>query len=140
MAISGPPPSEKRRRNNKDAFGAEKVVLPSEAELAELKKIPDGEWISEVELWWKVWSTCAQSALFTVTDWMRLRTLIVTVQSYHLRPTPQKMAEIRQTEGLWGATYVDRMKARLKIEVGPAEEPKKADLKVIDDYRKKLAG
>jgi hypothetical protein len=137
MAGMGPPPKENRRRQNKDTYGAEKVEL-TEEQLTELRTIPEGDWLSEVRLWWRTWSTCAQAQLFTQTDWQRLRTLIVTVQSYHLRPTPQKMAEIRQTETLLGATYVDRMRARIKINK-PDEQPK-AELRAIDDYRKRLAG
>lgn len=141
MALPGGPPQENKRRRNADTFNAEKIVLPTEAELIELKKIPEGDWLPEVQLWWRVWTTCAQSALFTVTDWMRLRTLIITLQSYHVRPTPQKMAEIRQTEGLWGATYVDRMKARIKITMpGQEDKPAPAGTTSIDEYRKRLAG
>lgn len=140
MTLRGPAPQENRRRTNKDTFGAEKVLL-TENEIAELRKIPDGDWFPEVRLWWRVWSGCAQSALFSATDWLRLRILMVTVQSYYQRPTAQKMAEIRQTEGLLGATYVDRMKARIKVEKPSAEKSEaRADLRVIDSYRKKLIG
>jgi hypothetical protein len=139
MAIAGRPPAENKRRRNADTFGAERVTL-TEEQLEEFRTIPEGKWHPETQLWWKGWTTCAQSQLFTVTDWLRLRELIVTRDSYQLRPTAQKMAELRQTEGLWGATYVDRMKARLKIETPGSqtqEEPPK--LAVIADLKKRLA-
>ena len=141
MGISGPPPAANRRRNNKDTFGAEKVALnDDDLDLDELRQIPEGDWQPEVKLWWHVWSHSAQSAVFTATDWLRLRVLIVTVESYYVRPTAQKMAEIRQTEGLLGATYVDRMRARMKVEKDPPAATAKTNLTVIDNYRKKLAG
>lgn len=136
MALPGVPPSENKRRRNGDAFGAEKVEL-TEEDLVKYKTIPEGTWHPEVLLWWECWTTCAQSTLFTVTDWMRLRTLIVTRQSYQDRPTPQKMAEIRQTEGLWGATYVDRMKARIRIN-RPAEGEKKTPLAAVKDIKERM--
>lgn len=138
MGVPGKPPAENRRRRNADTFGAEKQVIPDGGQIDELRTIPAGEWCDQVKLWWRVWSTCPQSVLFTVTDWLRLHVLIVTVQSYYDRPTAQKMAEIRQTEGLLGATYVDRMKARIKVE--KPEMDTKPNLTVIDDYKKRLAG
>ncbi len=137
MAIRGPAPAENRRRNNKDTFGAEKVTL-TEEQLDEFRTIPEGNWHPETKLRWKGWTTCAQSQLFTVTDWLRLRELIVTRDSYQLKPTAQKMAELRQTEGLWGATYVDRMKARLRIEKPDSEKAEAPKLAAIEDYKKRL--
>lgn len=140
MGIAGPPPAANRRRNNKDTFGADEKTTLGAAEIPDdLKQIPEGDWRPQVQLWWRVWSTSPQSAVFTVTDWLRLHTLIVTVESYYQRPTAQKMAEIRQTEGLLGATYVDRLKARMKVETPGAEE-KKPNLAVVEDLRKRLTG
>ena len=142
MAITGPPPKENRRRVNADTFGSTPVNL-TEREVHELKQIPSGDWLPEVKLWWSVWTNCAQSQLFTATDWLRLRTLIVTMQSYYMRPSAQKMAEIRQTESMLGATYVDRMRARVKITKEgqqPAEVAPPAGVAAIKDYRDRLAG
>jgi len=43
-----------------------------------------------------------------------------------------------QNEGLLGATHVDRLKARIKVESQPQEVPD--GVPSIDEYRERLAG
>ncbi|NLA67950.1 MAG: hypothetical protein GX856_06860 [Gammaproteobacteria bacterium] len=112
----GPPPAEKRRRANKDTFAEGVVTVPADAE-ADAPELPGWEsYSTETLRWYNTWCRSPQAALFTVTDWQRLHMLAPLVQEYFAKPSTKLMAEIRLSESLLGATHLDRLRGRIKVE------------------------
>lgn len=119
----GPPPSENKRRRNKDTFAEAEVSVPAESQ-AQAPKLPGASKFSKpVRDWYDTWTKAPQAGAFTVTDWQRLHMLAPLVQQYFEAPTKELMSEIRLNEALLGATHVDRMRGRIKVE---APQPKPA--------------
>lgn len=137
MAGNGPPPAEHRRRRNADTFGGfERVVddgVPTGPQLL-------GEWSEQALAYWDTWRMSPQAKLFLDTDWMRLRMLLPLMESYLTDPTAQKLAEIRQNETLLGATHVDRLRGRIKVERETVTVEASPAVTAIDEYRRQLAG
>lgn len=81
--------------------------------------------------WWEVWATSEQAKYFMPTDWLRLQQIAILVErlfrmeegSASPNGMTLLMAEIRQNEGLFGATILDRM--RLKLRATEGEKGKK---------------
>lgn len=116
MAGMGPPPAEKRRRTNKDTFAESTVTVPADAQV-DAPELPGWEGYSTETLrWYNTWCASPQAVLFTPTDWQRLHMLAPLVDAYFAKPSTKLMAEIRLSESLLGATHVDRMRGRIKLE------------------------
>lgn len=151
MAGNGPPPKANRRRTNADTYAdvqtkvsvtADKLYGPSLLEAVGDVVICnwDEAALSLVEDWWDNWRRAPMAEAFLNTDWQRLTMLALLVADYFTHPHHMKLAEIRQNESLLGATHVDRLKARIKVErdAAPAETP--PGVAALDDYRQRLAG
>lgn len=149
MAGNGPAPQPNRRRRNADTYadvqtrvtvGKTKLRGPTFASVAGDRLDEEPELKQLVEKWWNTWRRSPLAAAWLETDWERLAMLLPLVASYYARPHYTKLAEIRQNESLLGATHVDRLKARIKVELedGPTDVP--AGVAAIDDYRKRLSG
>jgi hypothetical protein len=137
MAGNGPPPKERRRRQNADTYADVQVTVSPDDTLRgpELR----GRWRTGTTQWYETWRRSPQAAAFVDTDWMRLRMLAALVDDYFGQPHHLKLAEIRLNESLLGATHVDRLKARMKIEPpAPAEVP--VGVTALDEYRNRLSG
>lgn len=114
MAGMGPPPAERKR--NKDTFEEGVVSVPADAQV-DAPELPGWEGYSTPTLaWYNTWCTAPQAALFTPTDWQRLHMLARLVEEYFAKPSTKLMSEIRISESLLGATHVDRMRGRIKLE------------------------
>lgn len=74
-------------------------------------------WHPSTLAWYDRWRRSPQAQLFESTDWGRLVMLAPTVDFYHSTPRPSASAlgEIRLNEERLGATYVDRLRARIHI-------------------------
>lgn len=151
MAGNGPAPKANRRRRNADTYADVKTrVSASDSKLRgpTLKQAIgpaidgyDPEVVKLVEAWWSTWRRSPLGEAFLDTDWSRLAMLAPLVASYYARPHHMVLAEIRQNESLLGATHVDRLKARIKVEredPGPQQLP--AGVAAMDAYRRDLAG
>jgi hypothetical protein len=149
MAGHGPAPKPNRRRRNIDTYADVQTRLtadgPSRMRGPTLSKATCGvsdEWEHPVhalvEAWWATWRRSPLTEAWLDTDWQRLAMLAPLVASYHERPHHLTMAEIRQNESLLGATHVDRLKARIKVEPREVEAPKPG-VTALDDYRARLA-
>jgi len=148
--MPGPPPAEKRRRRNADTYSDVAVHVPRTSRmlrgptLAKATFDQSLKWEPEVKsltnAWWETWRRSPLAETFLDTDWQRLAMLAPMVASYYARPHYTKLAEIRQNESLLGATHVDRLKARIKVDVTspPAQVP--AGVAAMDEYRARLAG
>jgi hypothetical protein len=66
--------------------------------------------------WYDTWRRSAQGQLFTSTDWLRVRMLAPLVDAYSRRPSAAAFSEIRLNEERLGATYVDRLRARIRVD------------------------
>jgi hypothetical protein len=146
--MSGPAPKENRRRRNADTYSDVQVKVPPTSSALRGPGLDDvagwmaDGWAAEeralIEAWWSTWRRSPLAEAFLETDWSRLAMLIPLVASYYAKPHYAKLAEIRQNESLLGATHVDRLKARIKVE---KEQPTVAPVGVtaLDDYRARLS-
>lgn len=115
--MHAPKPDEQRRRRNAPTHG--ETVLPRDGEtrgpaLDEL--VPGRGFGPETTAWFDDWRRSPQAAVFELTDWRRLATLAPIVEAYWRRPSAAALSEIRMNEERLGATVVDRMRARMRIE------------------------
>src|SRR5689334_12625653 len=114
MAGNGPPPAAHRRRTNPDTYADVKAVVVVDDTLR--GPALTGSWSQQTREWYDTWRWSPQAAVFVATDWSRLRMLVPLVEKYFRNPHHMTLAEIRQNESLLGATHVDRLKARIKVE------------------------
>lgn len=137
MAGNGPPPKETRRRRNADTYADVQARVVDDGEVRG-PELP-GEHSSYVREWYEQWRRSPQAASFVNTDWQRLHMLAPLVGLYALEPSPKLLGEIRLNESLLGATHVDRLRARIRVEREP--EPEEAGgVTSLDRYRAKLGG
>jgi hypothetical protein len=98
------------------------------------------KWLVATRVWWDSWRRAPQASAFTGTDWQRLTMLLPLVDGYFRKPHHLMLAEIRLNESLLGATYVDRLKARIKVESAKPTATVPAGVTVLDEYRNSVAG
>lgn len=137
--MPGPPPQESRRRRNADTYADVKAVVQDDGEIRGPKL--EGAYSAEIKAWWEIWRRSPQAKTFIETDWVRLKDIARLREVFANKPTALLFAEIRQNESLLGATYADRLRARMKVEKQPekaAEAP--AGVAAMDEYRKRLTG
>lgn len=109
---------DQRTRRNAPTH-SEKVVTDDGAVRGpDLLDATGRDWSEPTKRWFETWRRSPQAQLFEATDWERLLTLVPLVEYYHSAPKPPAAAlsEIRLNEERLGATYVDRMRARIRIE------------------------
>ena len=110
--LHAPKSAETRHRRNAPAHG-EQLVYPDG--IVRGPDLGDGYSDQTVE-WYATWRTSPQAQLFQATDWSRLRLLASIVDAYYRRPSAAALSEIRMNEERLGATVVDRMRARIRVE------------------------
>ncbi len=138
MAGYGPPPSENRRRRNADRYEGQEVEVDP-ARVTEAPPLP-GRHSAAVKRWYETWCSSPQAQAFTVTDWQRLHMLAPLVGLYFRSPDKALMAEIRLNESLLGATHVDRLRARIKLEgEAPAVRPAEAADDLAERRRRRMS-
>ncbi len=136
MPGNGPAPKPNHRYRNADVYSNVQQTVVDDGELC--GPALEGAWPVAVRGWYDIWRRSPQAKTFLITDWARLRMLAPLVANYLESPTPIKMAEIRQNESLLGATYVDRLKGRIKVEAPSPVDSAPVAIAVIDDYRRQL--
>jgi len=121
----GPPPSENKRRRNADTFEDQAVTVAADAEVRGPELPHSTLYGPQTIAWYETWRRAPQAAAFVGTDWQRLAMLAPLVDTYFLEPSTKLLAEIRLNESLLGATHVDRLRARIKVEQpkAPAAPP-----------------
>ncbi len=137
MAGNGPAPSPNRRRRNADTYANVQAQVVEDGKVRGPELV--GRFRHETREWHNTWRRSAQAATFLPTDWTRLAMLAHLVDDYFDNPHHLKLAEIRQNESLLGATHVDRLKARIRVEKPepPAAAP---GVTALDEYRSRLTG
>lgn len=112
------------------------------------------EYKYQTKHWWDTWLASPQVATFTGTDWQRLLMLAPLVESYYrLMGAPEQrgaitnamklMTEIRMNESLLGATHLDRLRGRIKIDRDQTagaddDDDVPENVAIMNDYRKEL--
>jgi hypothetical protein len=101
-----------------------------------------GSWSPGTIDYYETWRRSAQAQLFTDTDWLRLRHVVLPlVELNGKRPAAAYAAEIRLNEERWGALYGDRVRMKMRVETGPvalspeAETPR-APVSIADRLRR----
>lgn len=121
MAGRGPAPQQQHQRERDTRRRQSDVVSVSmDGEI----RGPDlvGPYSEDTLAWYLDWQTAPQASLFSNTDWRRLLLLAPIVDSYFRKPSAAALSEIRLNEERLGATYVDRLRAKIRIESDGAQE------------------
>lgn len=132
MAGHGPPPSENKRRRNEDEFAEHAITVADEGVVHGPELPGAGEYGPRTVDWYETWRRAPQAGAFTGTDWQRLAMLAPIVDAYWAEPSTKLLAEIRLNESLLGATHVDRMRARIKVEAPRPRAPESPAAGVTD--------
>lgn len=139
MAGNGPAPKQQHQRERDTRRRqADSVTVTADRRVRGPKLV--GDYLPQTVAWYDVWRRSPQAKLFEATDWQRLALLAPIVDQYWAKPHPVTLSEIRLNEERLGATYVDRLKARIRVE----KEVEKPDATVTplravrDDVRARL--
>jgi hypothetical protein len=136
MAGTGPAPKPDatRRRRNAPTHGAERPVV-ADGEIRGPALV--GEFGPLVREWHETWRRSPQAALFEETDWTRLQ-MIAPLVDRAFSGSIAAMTEVRMNESLLGATTVDRLKGRIRVERDETPSPG-ATLHVLPSARERHA-
>lgn len=139
MAGMGPPPAARKRRANPDTFQDHQITVSAEA-TADAPALPDEDYYTPAtRRWYRTWCESPQAAAFVATDWQRLHMLAPLVEQYFDTPSTKLLSEIRLNESLLGATHVDRMRARIKVEQSPKSTAATPARDELAERRRRLA-
>jgi hypothetical protein len=123
-------PKPNAARRNAPAHGEASVTDDGQLRGPDLAEELGREDLSPATLkWYDTWRRSPQAQLFEATDWSRLVMLAPIVDYYFKanKPSAQALSEIRMNEERLGATYVDRMRARIRV-----EKSEKPDAEVVE--------
>ncbi|UVK59021.1 terminase small subunit [Microbacterium phage Cen1621] len=113
--MPGPLPKENRQRERDTRRRAgEFTHVEADGELRGPELV--GNYSPATLAWYDVWRRSPQAALFESTDWLRLALLAPMVERHLESPSAAAMSEIRMNEERLGATYADRLRARIAID------------------------
>ncbi|AYN58482.1 terminase small subunit [Arthrobacter phage Liebe] len=121
MAGRGPAPKEHHQRERDTRRRQADVVTVAADGTVRGPSLEEGtgraDWSDATVAWYDRWRRSAQAQLFQSTDWGRLLMLVPIVESYFtIKPSAAALSEIRLNEERLGATYVDRLRAKIRIE------------------------
>jgi hypothetical protein len=115
--LHAPKPDEQRRRRNAPAHDTIELERHDELLGPELHELTGRrDWPECVTRWYATWRCTPQARIFESTDWLRLGMLAPIVEAHFNRPSAAALSEIRMNEERLGATVVDRMRARMRID------------------------
>ena len=158
IPYKGVPPKDEDQRVNRIPKRFEKTILESDPEpvlrgpdlpLA----APNGfQWCPRTLEWWDTWRRAPQSKLLGKTDWETMfEAAFLHNELWRPRTTGRDLsptaivnylAELRRRVGAFGATWEDRQKLQLMIEVPQTEEEAEArlayDAQAAVDYASRL--
>ncbi len=141
MAGRGPLPKMQRQRERDTRRRmAEMTIVKPDGEVRG-PELPPG-YSDEVVEWYETWRRSPMAQLFEETDWTRLRLILAPlIESYLRRPTAAALSEIRLNEERLGATYADRLRARILVEdEAPLAPVAELPPSSRDDVRDRLKG
>src|SRR4051812_30587168 len=115
-------PDGQRRRRNAPTHDTTTLVRDGEVRGPSLEELTGrAHWPERVIRWYETWRRVPMAQLFEDTDWQRLGLLAEGVEALSKRWSAATMSEIRMNEERFGATVVDRMRARMRVEDDNAE-------------------
>lgn len=130
MAGRGPAPKEQHQRERDTRRRQSDVVSVSQdGEIRGPELV--GPFSEETHAWYLDWRVAPQASLFTNTDWRRLLLLAPIVDSYFRKPSAAALSEIRLNEERLGATYVDRLRAKIRVEAESQAEAEVVQLHAV---------
>lgn len=130
-------PEGQRRRRNAPTHDTVTLTRDGEVRGPALEELTGrADWPGLVVRWYETWRRSPQAAVFEETDWMRLGILASMVARYAKTPSASALSEIRMNEERLGATVVDRIRARMRIE---DEETDAAPVVKLVDARADIA-
>jgi hypothetical protein len=132
MAGRGPAPkAQHQRERDTRRRQADSVVLSPDGVLRG-PEVPLPDPHPATLAWWEAWRRSPQAQLFEETDWEALKRAAL-LQDYvwkSTKPSAAAISELRLIEERYGATYVDRQRAKIRIDHG-AEDAEVVTLKVV---------
>ena len=132
---------ETRRRRNPPTHDTTTLYRDGEKRGPDLEAATGrDDWSEPLRAWWTTWQHAPQAQAFEATDWQRLVLLASIVESYLTRPSAAALSEIRLNEERLGATVVDRMRARMRVEDDDREPAPVVGIKSRDDVKARLSG
>lgn len=130
MAGRGPAPKEQHQRERDTRRRqADVVTVSQDGEIRGPELV--GPYSDATRDWYLDWQTSPQASLFTNTDWRRLLLMAPIVDAYHRKPNAAALSEIRLNEERLGATYVDRLRAKIRVEAEPHGEAEVVQLHAV---------
>jgi len=141
MAGNGPAPKshhQRERDTRRRQADVVKVKRDGVIRGPELK----GDYSERTLEWYETWRRSPQARLFEETDWLRLSLLAPVVEAHYRSATTATLAEIRLNEASLGATVVDRLRARIRVErdTDPEEDSSSASAVGRTDTLARLMG
>jgi hypothetical protein len=130
--MHAPKPDGQRRRRNApthDAISLTRDDVLRGEDLATLTGRAD--WSASTLAWFETWRRSPQAQVFEATDWSRLALLAPIVEQHFRRPSAAALGEIRMNEERLGATVVDRVRARMRIEAEETEAAEVVQLRTV---------
>lgn len=88
----------------------------------------------ETVIWWATWRLSAQAQLFEDTDWEALKRAALLhdyLWKNPIKPSAAAASELRLIEERYGATYVDRQRAKIHIERGEQHDAEVVQLRSV---------
>lgn len=136
---SGPAPKQQHQRERDTKRRQADSVTVTRDGILRGPSIEDAtlqdHWSPATRAWWEDWQRSPQAALFESTDWRRLALLAPMIEGYFRRPSAAALGEIRLNEERLGALYVDRLRARIRIDA--SGEPVLAPVEKIETARER---
>lgn len=144
MPYKGLPPKPEDERVNKIPKRFDKTFIESDEEEVlrgpDLPEIVGVRWCKQTQEWWHVWRTAPQSKLMGSTDWQYMLECAIAHNEIFRTRSPKEralagttliglLAELRQRVAKYGATWEDRQKLQLQIDVPQSKEEQEARIK-----------
>ncbi|WGH21074.1 terminase small subunit [Arthrobacter phage Cassia] len=148
MAGRGPAPkTQHQRERDTKRRQADAVLLRADGvlrgpDLPSSIVLPHPETVA----WWETWRRSPQAQLFEPTDWEALKRAALlhdyvwkSTTTPGGKPSAAAISELRLIEERYGATYVDRQRAKIQIDNGPAEDAEVVQLRSVSSRADVLA-
>lgn len=136
---AAPKPADQRRRRNIDPIPTTELIDDGALKGPTIRQITGtNAWCEKTHEWWEMWRRAPQSLAFIHTDWVRLGFMAQIVERLYTEDlSPNQFlalfGELRINESNFGATVVDRQRARMKIV--RERETEEAHLAPVVDYQ-----
>jgi hypothetical protein len=134
IVYKGLPPKDEDQRVNRIPKRFDKTIIDSDEVPTlrgiDLPEIPGVTWCDQTREWWRIWRTSPQAKLMGDTDWQyMIECAIAHNEIFKVKNRPIAgttlvglLAELRQRVAKFGATWEDRAKLQLQINIPQTED------------------